>query len=106
MASLDITVEQLKEKLDKGEQLYILDVREQSEYQTANIGGKLIPLGELPRRYSELDAEKEIIFHCHHGGRSRRAVEFLHQKGFKNVKNLAGGIDEWSVKVDPKVPRY
>lgn len=106
MKALQITPEQLKEKLDRGEQPFILDVRESSEYETVNIGAKLIPLGELPKRYSELDTTKEIIVHCHHGSRSQRAVEFLYEKGFKNVKNLLGGIDAWSVKVDRSVRRY
>ena len=106
MESMEITVQQLKEKLDKGEKPVILDVREQSEYARANIGGRLIPLSELSKRISDLDPGQEIIVHCHHGGRSQRAVEFLHQKGFTNVKNLLGGIDAWSVKIDPKVPRY
>lgn len=104
--SLQITVEQLQEKLTKGEKPFILDVREPIENQMANIGGKLIPLGEIPKRYTELDTNKEIIVYCHHGNRSQRAVEFLYEKGFKNVKNLVGGIDAWSTKIDPKVRRY
>jgi hydroxyacylglutathione hydrolase len=106
MDTLQITVSQLKAKLDKGEKPVIIDVREPSEYKTANIGGKLIPLGEIPKRYTELDKNSEIIVHCHHGGRSQRAVEFLYEKGFSNVKNLLGGIDAWSTKIDPKVRRY
>jgi glyoxylase-like metal-dependent hydrolase (beta-lactamase superfamily II)/rhodanese-related sulfurtransferase len=106
MKSLQITPEQLKEKLDRGEKPLILDVREPSEYRTANIGGDLIPLAELPRRYADLDKSKEIIVHCHHGNRSQRAVEFLYEKGFKNVKNLVGGIEAWSTRIDPKVRRY
>ncbi|MBI1803312.1 MAG: MBL fold metallo-hydrolase [Ignavibacteriae bacterium] len=106
MNELQITVEQLKAKLDKGEKPVIVDVREPSEYKTANIGAKLIPLGEIPKRYTELDPKQEIVVHCHHGGRSQRAVEFLYEKGFANVKNLVGGIDAWSQRIDPKVPRY
>jgi glyoxylase-like metal-dependent hydrolase (beta-lactamase superfamily II)/rhodanese-related sulfurtransferase len=106
MNDLQITVEQLKQKIDKGEVPLILDVREPFEYKTANIGGMLIPLGQIPKRLNELDKSKEIIVHCHHGGRSNRAVEFLYDNGFTNVKNLTGGIDAWSVKIDPKVPRY
>src|SRR5438046_5532736 len=101
-----ITPEQLKEELTSPNPPLVLDVREQSEYETANIGGVLIPVGEIPKRYRELDAGREIIVHCHHGGRSQRAAEFLSARGFTNVKNLAGGIDAWSVRVDPKVPRY
>jgi len=106
MQELQITVEQLKTKLDKGEKPVILDVREPFEYKRANIGGILIPLGEIAKRNSELDPGAEIIVHCHTGGRSQRAVEFLYEKGFANVKNLLGGIEAWSMKIDPKVPRY
>lgn len=106
MQSLQITVEQFKAKLEKGEMPTLVDVREPSEFKKANMGGKLIPLGEIPKRFNELDPEQEIVVHCHHGGRSQRAVEFLYEKGFKNVKNLVGGIDAWSVKIDAKVPRY
>ena len=106
MQELQITVEQLKVKLDKNEKLVIIDVREPLEYKTANIGGTLIPLREIAKRYTELDPKQEIIVYCHHGNRSQRAVEFLYEKGFVNVKNLVGGIDAWSTKIDPKVPRY
>ena len=106
IGELQITVEQLKAKLDKGEKPVIVDVREPSEYKRANIGGILIPLGEIVKRYSELDTNQEIVVLCHHGSRSQRAVEFLHEKGFTNVKNLVGGIEAWSKRVDPKVPRY
>ncbi|HEV8538807.1 MAG TPA: MBL fold metallo-hydrolase [Bacteroidota bacterium] len=106
MNALQITVEHLKQKLDNGEKPFVLDVREPSEYAKANIGGKLIPLGEIPKRIGELDKQAEIVVHCHHGGRSQRAVEFLYEQGFKNVKNLVGGIDAWSVKIDANVKRY
>lgn len=106
MQSLQITVEQLKQKIDDGQKPFILDVREPYEYALANIGAKLIPLGEIPKRVNELDKNAEIIVHCHHGERSQKAVEFLYEKGFKNVRNLVDGIAAWSTKVDPKVPRY
>ncbi len=106
MTALEISPEKLKEKMDRGEKPLLLDVREDFEYRLANIGAKLIPLGELPKRYGELNAEAEIVVHCHHGARSRKAVSLLYEKGFRNVKNLIGGIDAWSVKIDPKVPRY
>jgi rhodanese-related sulfurtransferase len=104
--SLQITVEELKKKMDNGHTPVLLDVREPSEFKFANLGGKLIPLRELPGRLGELDKNAEIVVHCHHGNRSNRAVEFLYDNGFTNVKNLIGGIEEWSVKIDPKVPRY
>jgi hydroxyacylglutathione hydrolase len=106
LESLQITVEQLKKKLDGGEKVTLIDVREPEEYATANIGGRRIGMRELAKRYSELDPADEIVVHCHTGGRSQRAVEFLYEKGFGNVKNLIGGIDAWSLSIDPKIPRY
>ncbi|MBS1852147.1 MAG: molybdopterin-synthase adenylyltransferase MoeB [Acidobacteria bacterium] len=102
----DIQVEELKRRLDAGEKLFILDVREPHEYQIANLGGYLIPLGDLPKRTGELDPNREIIAHCKMGGRSAKAVDILKQAGFKNVRNLTGGITAWSEKIDPKVPKY
>jgi molybdopterin/thiamine biosynthesis adenylyltransferase/rhodanese-related sulfurtransferase/molybdopterin converting factor small subunit len=101
-----IIAEELKEKLESGEGVFILDVREPHEYEIVNIGGYLIPLGDLPNRVNELDSSQQIAVHCHHGARSQRAVEFLRELGFKKVKNLVGGIDEWAVKIDPSLPRY
>ncbi len=101
-----ITVEELKGKVDQGEDIFILDVREPHEYQICNLNGYLIPLGELPKRVHELDSSKEIVVHCQRGGRSQRALEFLLQAGFKKVKNLVGGIDAWAQRIDPKMPRY
>jgi adenylyltransferase/sulfurtransferase len=66
----------------------------------------LIPLKDLPKRINELDTAKEIIVHCKVGGRSRQAVEFMKQSGFRKVKNLVGGIDEWAELIDPAMPRY
>jgi adenylyltransferase/sulfurtransferase len=102
----DMTVEELKKRLDRGDDIYVLDVREPHEYQTANIGGHLIPLDDLPKRVGELDPNKEIVVHCKLGGRSAKAAEFLQQSGFKNVHNLAGGISAWAERIDPKVPKY
>jgi adenylyltransferase/sulfurtransferase len=102
----DIQPEELKRRLDAGEMLFILDVREPHEYQIANLGGHLIPLNDLPKRLNELDPNREIITHCKMGGRSSQAVDFLRQQGFKNVRNLTGGINAWSEKVDPKIPKY
>lgn len=106
---VDISAEDLKKKLDRKEDFIFIDVREPFEHQIAHIeGAKLIPLGQLEERVSELEAykDKEIVAHCHHGGRSRRALEFLQSKGFKKLRNVAGGIDAWSLEVDPSVPRY
>jgi adenylyltransferase/sulfurtransferase len=102
----DMTVEELKQRLDKGDELFVLDVREPHEYQICNIGGYLIPLNDLPKRVSELDSSREIVVHCKMGGRSAKAVDFLRQSGFSRVHNLAGGIAAWAERVDPKVPKY
>src|SRR4051812_10558064 len=102
----DIQVEELKKRLDRGDDLFILDVREPHEYQICNINGHLIPLGDLPKRVSELDSSREIVAHCRSGVRSAKAVNFLRQAGFKKVHNLAGGILAWADRVDPSMPKY
>ena len=102
----EMQVEELKQRLDRGDDLFILDVREPHEYQICNIGGHLIPLGDLPRRVNELDTSKEIVAHCRSGVRSAKAVNFLRQAGFKKVHNLAGGILAWADRVDPSMPKY
>lgn len=102
----EISVSQLKSRLEKGEDLFLLDVREPFEHEIANLGGLLIPLGDLPARLHEIDKGRDIIVYCHHGNRSRNTTEFLQGQGFRSVTNLAGGIDAWSMDIDPKVPRY
>ncbi len=102
----EMQVEELKQRLDRGDDLFVLDVREPHEYQICNINGHLIPLGDLPNRVNELDTSKEIVAHCRSGVRSAKAVNFLRQAGFKKVHNLAGGILAWADRVDPKMPKY
>jgi len=102
----DMTPEELKQRLDAGDDLFVLDVREPHEYQICNIGGHLIPLNELPKRVGELDASREIVVHCKMGGRSAKAVDFLKQSGFTRVHNLAGGINAWADRVDRSMPKY
>ena len=102
----EITPQDLKARLDRGDDLYILDVREPHEYQICNIHGHLIPLGELPRRIHELDSSREIVAHCRSGKRSAEAIEFLQKAGFRKVWNLKGGILAWSDQIDPNVPKY
>jgi adenylyltransferase/sulfurtransferase len=102
----EIQVEDLKRRLDAGDDLFVLDVREPHEYQICNINGHLIPLGDLPKRVHELDSSREIVAHCRSGVRSAKAVTFLQQAGFKKVHNLAGGILAWADRVDPKMPKY
>ncbi|MFT4032080.1 MAG: rhodanese-like domain-containing protein [Siphonobacter sp.] len=95
---MDISVQELKERLDKGEKLNLIDVRNPDEYEDQNIGGTLIPLGDLPDRIEELEPLKneEILIHCRSGARSARAQQFLESQGFANVRNVTGGILAWN----------
>jgi len=102
----EITPRELKTRLDRGDDLFILDVREPHEYQICNLHGNLIPLGELPRRVHELDSSREIVAHCRSGKRSAEAVDFLRKAGFRKILNLKGGILAWADEVDPSVPKY
>jgi adenylyltransferase/sulfurtransferase len=102
----EITVQELKGRLENGNKVSVLDVREPHEYEVANIGARLIPLAELPERLVELDRNETLAVHCKTGGRSARAVKLLRDAGFQNVYNVKGGIDAWSEKIDPSVPKY
>jgi molybdopterin/thiamine biosynthesis adenylyltransferase/rhodanese-related sulfurtransferase len=102
----EIEPRELKARLDRGDDLFILDVREPHEFQICNLRGHLIPLGELPRRAHELDSSREIVAHCRSGKRSAEAVDFLRKAGFRKIWNLKGGILAWSDQVDPSVPKY
>lgn len=107
MMGFTISPKELKSRLDKGDKLVLLDVREQWEYDLAKLTGSiLIPLGTLPQTMTKLSRDAEIIAICHHGMRSADATNFLLQQGYANVKNLVGGIDAWSTQVDGTVARY
>ena len=101
-----ITPEELKTRLDLDDDLFILDVRELHEYQICNLNGYLIPVNDLPKRIRELDSSREIVVHCKLGSRSKKAIEFLRQAGFRKVKHLVGGIDAWADRIDKTMPRY
>jgi adenylyltransferase/sulfurtransferase len=101
-----LSVKELKQRIDAGEDVYIIDVREPWEYKIAQIGGKLIPLKEVPQRLSEIDRDREVVVHCKSGGRSQRIAELLKQAGYPRVVNLAGGILAWANEIDPKVKKY
>ena len=101
-----IDVAEFKRRLDAGDDIFVLDVREPHEYQIVNIGGQLIPLGDLPMRVHELDSSREIVVHCKSGMRSAKAVSFLRQSGFKRVTNLTGGILAWADTIDTSLPKY
>jgi adenylyltransferase/sulfurtransferase len=104
----EITATELKRRLDRGDDLQIIDVREPNEYQIARLANsKLIPLGQIVERSSEVAPEREIIVHCKLGGRSAKAIEALRSAGFKGrLVNLKGGITAWSDEVDASVPKY
>jgi adenylyltransferase/sulfurtransferase len=102
----EISVSDLKRRMDHGGEVELLDVREPYERELASIGGTFIPLSQLPGRVHELDSSREIVVYCHSGFRSARAVDLLREMGFTKVRNLVGGIDAWSQEVDPSVPRY
>jgi adenylyltransferase/sulfurtransferase len=103
----EMTSRELKDRLDRGEPIVVVDVREPQEYQINRIAGsRLIPLGELPQRYEELDPNAAIVCQCKSGARSAKATAFLRSVGFKNVRNLAGGILGWIDQVDPSQPKY
>ncbi|MFP5208364.1 MAG: molybdopterin-synthase adenylyltransferase MoeB [Acidobacteriota bacterium] len=101
-----LSVKELKQRIDAGEDVFILDVREPFEYQIANLGGTLIPMNDVPRRLAEIDRDREIVVQCKMGGRSQRVAEFLAQSGYPKVVNLSGGITAWANEIDPTMPRY
>ena len=104
----EITPEDVKDKLDAGEEFTLVDVREPWEFETAHIdGAKLMPMGDVPARaHQELDPEDHIVVICHHGVRSMNVTAWLRQQGFEKAQTMRGGIDAWSRQVDGKVPVY
>jgi adenylyltransferase/sulfurtransferase len=105
----EISVTDLKARLDRGERPVLLDVREPFEWNIINFGeygARMIPLKELPARTEELDQSQELIVYCRSGSRSARAAEFLRAQGFSNVLNLKGGVRAWAEEVDPSQPTY
>jgi adenylyltransferase/sulfurtransferase len=104
---MDITVKELKERMDRGEAPTLIDVREPHEHAFCNIPGAiLIPQGQLIQRLAEFDPSSEIVVHCKSGGRSGRAVEYMKAHGFSNPRNLAGGVLAWVTEIDPSQPKY
>jgi adenylyltransferase/sulfurtransferase len=106
-SDFEITVKDLKKKVDTSDDFFLLDVREPQEYQICAISGStLIPLGELPNRLGELEGQSNLIVHCRSGVRSAKAVTLLRESGFSNAKNLKGGILAWIDQIDPSLPKY
>ena len=107
MTPFEITVEEFKKLQDDTTAEYqLIDVREPNEFATANIGGTLIPMRTLPQHFNDLRDDVPLVIMCHIGGRSTMAAEFLRRNGFENAQSLAGGIEAWSQRIDPKVPKY
>lgn len=107
LAAEEISVQDLKKRMDARESFDLIDVREPHEWQIGHIpGARLIPLGDLPSRLSELDPSREILLQCKSGGRSSRALKLLKENGFKKLKNVTGGIEAWATHIDPKIPKY
>lgn len=104
----EITATELKKRMDAGDDIQLIDVRQPDEYAFAKIkGAKLIPLGQIVQRMDEIDENRETVIHCKAGGRSAKAIEALQRAGFKgDLKNLKGGITAWSDEVDRNVPKY
>jgi rhodanese-related sulfurtransferase len=106
MSVPEISVQELDALRKANADIFILDVRNPDEFALCNLNGHLIPFNELSTRLDELNPEQKIIIHCHAGGRSRRATEYLIQQGFKQVFNLRGGITAWANEIDPAMPKY
>ena len=103
----EISVRELKQRLDQNQPPFLLDVREPHEYEIVRIEhSQLIPLNTLPHHLDELKQDEEIVVYCHHGTRSMYATAYLYRNGFRNVKNLTGGIDQWAAEIDPTLNRY
>lgn len=104
---MEITVADLKAWRDEGKPHQLIDVREVAELKTASVDGAThIPMATVPARKAEVATDKPVVVMCHHGGRSMQVTRWLRANGFSNAVNLNGGIDQWSVRVDPSVPRY
>jgi rhodanese-related sulfurtransferase len=106
---LEIDVQSVKSMLDKADDFLLVDCREQDEFNHVRIAGStFIPMGQIPARIGELEAHRgrRIVVHCHHGGRSLQVTHWLRGQGFDDVQSMAGGIDDWSLEIDPSLPRY
>jgi rhodanese-related sulfurtransferase len=105
--SMEITPVEMKERLDRGEDFLLVDVREPWEHELCRIeGAKLIPMGSIPANLQALDVDEDVVCYCHHGMRSMDVAVWLRGQGVQRAKSLAGGIERWSLEIDPRVPRY
>jgi rhodanese-related sulfurtransferase len=107
MTDLEISAQEVKARLDRGEKLLLVDVREPREFELCHIeGAVLIPMGSIPANLQSLDTDDDVICFCHHGMRSLDVANWLRAQGIKSARSMAGGIDRWSMEIDPSVPRY
>lgn len=105
--SMEITPAEMRERLDRGENFLLVDVREPWEYELCRIdGAKPIPMGSIPENLQALDVDEDVVCYCHHGMRSLDVAVWLRGQGVQRAKSLAGGIERWSLEIDPRVPRY
>jgi rhodanese-related sulfurtransferase len=105
--SMEITPAETKERLDRGENFLLVDVREPWEHELCRIeGAKLIPMGSIQANLQALDVDEDVVCYCHHGMRSMDVAVWLRGQGVQRAKSLAGGIERWSLEIDPRVPRY
>ncbi|KAA3598031.1 MAG: rhodanese-like domain-containing protein [Calditrichaeota bacterium] len=106
-AEFEITCQELKSKIDNGDDFCLVDVREPHEFEISKIENSIkIPLGDLPSKLEEIPKDKEVIIHCRSGVRSANAVMFMSQAGYTNIKNLVGGINYWAQTIDTNLPVY
>lgn len=107
MTDIEISAREVKQRLDRGEKLLLVDVREPHEHAVCHIeGALLIPMGSIPASLQRLDTDEDVICFCHHGMRSLDVANWLRAQGVRSARSMAGGIDRWSLEVDPLVPRY
>ncbi len=102
----EVTVQELKQMQDTHADFQLVDVREPYEFEIANLGGELIPQGQVEQNLDKISTDKKVVVHCRSGARSARIVQLLEQNGYTEVYNLKGGITAWSIEIDPSVPRY
>jgi rhodanese-related sulfurtransferase len=107
LSNIEISPREVKERIDRGEKILLVDVREKWEFETSRIEGtELVPLREVPENLPRFEDAEEIVLFCHHGVRSLDAAAWLRSQGVEGARSMAGGIDRWSAEIDPKVPRY
>lgn len=105
----EISVEEVSQLLSEGADMLLIDCRQPEEYGVASIRqSSLLPMQEIPQRIEEIEPyrQRRVVVHCHHGGRSERVASWLREQGFRSAQNMVGGIDAWSERIDPGVPRY